>query len=373
MTAAPAEARYGTSSRLLFLALLVLLALLSCVGARAAESQSIAVPAGAAAGSEDEHVFEDGDLGAPGALYDSNFTDANKCPACCAFAAAIRRENYDTAPRAGAKDRHAGLVADERVEDIIHEALIGIVDHYVFVPSRGRYAPLVYAKAAAGVLTQEQLAMAEKHVEVHGDQKLLDFLHVHLREVYGEEAESLARRDVEKGRLPTDFVRKSAGEPCDFRASAECLDRKTSMVLLKDKSQDRTERVRFAKVLCSKECGKRDPVTALPLESDDLGTLTVLEVEKQKAEERAAQEAEAAATTEAAKFDDGSAASSNGDASSDHRDDATEAGRLVPPSVEEREAEDLAAIELERAKRAAAGDTADAEAADEEPIDRVEF
>jgi hypothetical protein len=262
-----------------------------------ASRQSVPDPVDAVATRADpEEEGEEGglpDLGAPGAMYESNWTDANRCPACCAYAAAIRRSGYDTLPEDGAKTRAAGMKHDDRVSRVSYEAMLTVVDHFVYVPTKQRYAPLVYAKAA-DVLTHAENDLAEKHVIVKGDQKLLDFIHFEMNEVYGDDVEALSARDIMKGRTEADFVRPPGAGICDPNADsgAACPDRMTSLTVLNDRAKDLNERISFAMILCKKVCAKRDVKTAMPMEAQDLGVPTLLE--KQRAEEQARHEAEEA-------------------------------------------------------------------------------
>jgi hypothetical protein len=290
------------------------------------------------------------DLGAPGQMYESNFTDANKCPACAAFALAVRRLNWDTPPREGAKDRRSGLINDERVSEIAFDALGAVVDHYVYVPSRQRYAPLVYARAATALTAAEE-ALAQKHVEVQGDQKLMDFIHFHLAEEAGDEAETIAGRDLLKGRLESDFAWPPNTGACDAAMGPECRERLSTFVLLKDKARDLQERVSFVKAVCKRTCGKRNVQTAIPLEHGDLGVPSVLQ--QAAADERAAAalEAEEELQREAKRFPPDSAEPAKADEPSEHQAVHDEAvhGRndesKPPVEAEEREAADLAAHE----------------------------
>eukprot|EP00672_Neobodo_designis_P003380 CAMPEP_0174870366 /NCGR_PEP_ID=MMETSP1114-20130205/69613_1 /TAXON_ID=312471 /ORGANISM="Neobodo designis, Strain CCAP 1951/1" /LENGTH=362 /DNA_ID=CAMNT_0016105635 /DNA_START=36 /DNA_END=1121 /DNA_ORIENTATION=+ len=346
------------------------------VGAVAQPSNEVVDPSSTPMPTDaDAEMMHNVDLGAPGQMYESNYTEANNCPACAAYALAIRRLNWDTPPREGARDRRSGLVHDERVSEISFDALGAVVDHYVYVPTRKRYAPLVYAKAA-NVLNDAELALAEKHVEMQGDQKLMDYIHFHLAEEAGDEGEGLAGRDLLKGKLESDFRWPPGTGACDPAMGPECLNRLNTFVLLKDRARDLQERITYVRSMCKGACGKRHVQTAIPLEHDDLGVPSVVEMAEQTARAVEQREAEEELAREKARFPpenahnqkkkDGSNTGDGAKTEESHQqsvyDEATH-GRhdpsKPPMDAREREAADLAKHEEQRRVRRAASEGAD--------------
>ena len=245
-------------------------------------------------------------LGMPGGIYESNFTEKSKCPACVAFAAVVRRVSWDNMPKADAlaassSNRKKTLRNDDRVTDIVDEALHTFVNNYVLVPGRQRYAPYVYAKSA-GALNPAELELAERQKHHGGDQGLLAYLHNDLRVDFGEKAEGLAGRDMFKGRVVADYVRLPWQGYCDPALTVECADRMASLTLLVDKPRDLAEKESYAAALCKAACGKRHIRTALPLEAEDLGVHTLLHEQEVEQQRLMQAEAEAELEEEAKRF-----------------------------------------------------------------------
>lgn len=199
----------------------------------------------------------------------SIFNEAAKCPACCVYAAALRRASWELHPkfeeRLAPDARRKHLVQDDRVENVVAEALDIVLTHYVQLEQFDhRFAPWKEA-LRLGAVNDSVIEWRNDLEQWGGDTKLLSFIHEEMANIQGDEVEALAARDLMKGHIEADFALKPTGVLCDADNDHACATRISTLVILKDAAADDREVTKLAEGLCQKQCSGRDVHLMVPL------------------------------------------------------------------------------------------------------------